>query len=81
MNQYSTDKIKELNAVRLLDSKEWKKSLKKLQGRQVYWTYKQDIFTIKYICPMTLTIWFTRCFNGWKDNVNAIDEMYLIPNK
>ena len=80
MNNYSINKIKELEAISLIESKEWKKhSLKKLQNRQVYWTWKQKIYTIKYICPMTLRIWFSENFNGWKNDTNAILEMYLIP--
>lgn len=80
MNEFSINKIKELNAIPLRDSKEWKRhSFNKLKGRQVYWTWKQQVYTIKYICPMTLQIWFTVHFNGWRDNTNATSEMYLIP--
>ena len=81
MNVYSTNKIKELGAILLTDSREWKRSktFKCLEGRQVYWSYKQKIFTIKYICPMTLTIWFTQNFNNWKSDTNALSELYLIP--
>lgn len=80
MNKYSEEKIKELSAYPLSNSKELKNT-KKLIGRQVYWVWKEKIYTIKYACPMTHRIWFTENFNGWCDNVNAISEMYLIPQK
>jgi len=81
MNEYSINKIKELDAVLLTNSKEWKRtnSYNNLKGRQVYWTWKQKIYTINHICPMTLRVWFTEMFNGWKNDTNAINEMYLIP--
>lgn len=82
MNKFSQNKIKELNAIPLIESKEWQKhSFKKLIGREVYWTWKQQMYEIKYICPMTLRVWFTKCFNGWKNDTNAISEMYLLPLK
>ena len=81
MNDFSNKKIEELNAIPLRDSKEWKKSLSRLNGRDIYWEWKQKCYTIKYICPITLRVWFTETFNGWSDNTNAIDEMYLIPIK
>lgn len=81
MNEFSINKIKELNAVPLQESKEWGKinMLNKLKGRQVYWEWKQQVYTIKHICPMTYRVWFTEYFNGWLDNTNATNEMYLIP--
>ena len=78
MNEYSKNKIQELNAICLIESKEWK-SFEKLEGRQIYWTWKQKIYTIKYICPMTSRVWFTENFNGYSRDTNAIGEMYLIP--
>jgi len=81
MNQYSTDKIKELKAILLTDSKEWKKNIKKLEGRLVYWSYKQRIFTIRYICPMTYRVYFVESISLTNISTNAISELYLIPNK
>ena len=78
MNEYSEQKIKELQAVPLTKSKEWR-ARRKLNGRKVYWTWKQKIFTIKHICPMTARIWFVESINGWANGTNAISEMYLIP--
>jgi len=79
LNDFSEKKLKELNAIPIRESKEWKKSLKKLHGRQVYWCWRQQIYTIKYICPMTNRMWFTEYFNGWANDTNAINEIYLIP--
>ena len=80
MNTFSENKIKELNAIPLRDSKEWKRSnFKKLKGRQVYWEWKQKVYTIKHVCPITCNIWFTEHFNGWSDTTNATSEMWLIP--
>lgn len=80
MNDYSKNKIAELNAEPLIKSKEWgRRSFKKLEGRQVYWTWTQKIHTFRHICPMTLRVWFTQNFNGWASDTNAITEMYLIP--
>ncbi len=81
MNNYSKNKIAELNATELIKSKEWgwTNFTKKLEGRQIYWTWKQKVYTIKYICPMTYRIWFTETINGIVRDTNAISEMYLIP--
>ena len=81
MNAFSENKIKELNAVPLVQSKEWRtfNFTNKLKEKQVYWTWKQKVYTIKYICPMTLRVWFTENFNGWASDTNAISEMYLLP--
>lgn len=81
MNTYSENKIKELNAINLVKSKEWGRTnfTNKLKGRQVYWTWTQKIHTFKHICPMTLRVWFEDNFNGYKNDTNAISEMYLIP--
>lgn len=81
MNQFSKDKIKELDAVLLVESKEWGSFnfTSKLKGRQVYWTWTQKIHTFKHICPMTLRVWFTENFNGWSSDTNAISSMYLLP--
>lgn len=78
MNDYSINKIKELNATPLTDSKEWLK-VKKLISRQVYWTWTQKIHTLRHICPMTRRVWFTENFNGYASDTNASSEMYLIP--
>ena len=80
MNKFSEDKIKELNGVALIQSKEWHKSLTKLVGRKIYWTWTQSIFTLKHICPMTRRVWFDETINGYAKDTNAIDEMYLLPN-
>ena len=83
MNEYSKNKIEELKAVPLRESKEWGwvNFTKKLKGRQIYWTWTQKVHTFKHICPMTLRVWFTENFNGHSCDTNAISEMYLIPKK
>lgn len=83
MNEYSKNKIEELKAIPLVQSKEWGKTnfTNKLKNRQVYWTWTQKVHTFKHICPMTLRVWFNDNFNGYKNDTNAISEMYLIPNK
>lgn len=81
MNEYSKNKIQELKATSLCESKEWGRInfTNKLKGRQVYWTWTQKIHTFKHICPMTLRVWFEDNFNGYKNDTNAISEMYLLP--
>ena len=80
MNNFSKNKITELNALPLIECKEWK-NVKKLEGRQVYWTWKQKVYTIRHVCPMTRRVWFTENFNGWASDTNAVTGMYLIPKK
>lgn len=81
MNEFSKNKIEELKAVPLTKSKEWGKMnfTNKLKDREVYWTWTQKVHIFKYICPMTLRVWFTESFNGHSRDTNAISEMYLIP--
>ena len=56
MNDFSINKIKELNAVKLTETKEYR-SLK-VKGREVYWTWTQEVHIIRHLCPMTRRIWF-----------------------
>lgn len=81
MNEFSINKIKELNAVKLTESKEWGKNnfTNKLKGRKIYWTWTQKVHRFKHICPMTLRVWFEDNFNGHSNHTNAISEMYLLP--
>ena len=82
MNEFSTNKIKEWNAVKLSETKECKgNSTKKLKNRKVYWTWTQKVHTIKHYCPMTGRVWFTETFNGHSSDTNATSEFYLIPKK
>lgn len=82
MNKINKEAIEDLKAIPLTNSKEWNTfgdRNKKLKGRRVWWTFQQKEFIIDYICPKTNRVWFTKSFNGWAKDTNAISEMYLVP--
>jgi len=71
--------IKNLDRIPLIDSKEFK-NRKSLKNREIYWSFRNKVYTFDYLCPKTNRIWLTDNKSGYNDhqNTNALSEMYLI---
>lgn len=76
------DKINSLNCILLINSKEWNSNniIKSLKDREIYWSFRDRIYTFDYLCPKTGRIWLKDNKSGYNNHqdTNALSEMYLI---